>query len=188
MTKVYRKTVAEDGTENYEEVDFQSDELNDDDFFKDPRYKDVADRDFNRRQALKEANEKITTLEATPPPPADNDDSVDTVEPGMTEEQITALMAEREENLFSQWRELETTRLSEAQDKETKLNKLITDNSLSADMRDILEMSSDPEKTALSLARNSKEFGGSAGQTAPVDTLKETLARIDKELGISDRK
>lgn len=181
----YRVVTDEDGNESYEEVDFSSldlSEVPDDRFYEDPRYKDVADRDFKRRQALKEREEELARLQQGREGEAEPEEtSVDTI----SQAELQQLLEEREERLLQRALEAVNNTQRQAQERANQLTQLLSDNNLPDDFREVLEASSEPEKVAKALSRHSKSFGNvKPSNASPEDEIANTLTAVNKRLGL----
>lgn len=189
----FRKVVDDEGNETFEEVDFSNEELDlsiipDERFYEDGRYKEVADRDYSRRQKLKEAEERLKALQASDEDEdtsQDNsDDSVDAETVGMTPEQIQALIEQREADMFSRLMDTINNRQKEEQEKEQRIVDILRKNELPDDMREILEATDDPEKVAKSLARHTKKFSSGDSTGDSKGSLSDRLNAVNKRLGL----
>lgn len=180
----FKQVLDDEGNETFVEVDFTEDvleEIPDDVFFNDDRYKTVADRDYKRRQKVKELQEQLSkTGEEDPSDDTEEDD--EQPEP-VTLQQVQSLLSNYSEEMLTTFKTKLEQEQEEKQQQEASLKSLLEENELDEEALPVLRQSSNPEETAAYLAKSRLRFGGSANADN-TPSIQDTLDNVNKRLGI----
>lgn len=168
--EVYVKVVGDDGVDTYQPVEIRTLEIPAEVIHEHPVYKTVVKESIKRREKVAKLQEQVNALSK------EEDDDNPTPAPAPQPEPLN--FRDRAELFkFIQEEQEKVTGASQsaAQQRKTLIDGLIVEHKLGSDAYEVLDLSSDPTKTASALGRSKLRFDDVSGGEQTTETRLNTV-------------